>query len=443
MAQLARRSRAALGRRDFLRVGTAGLLGLDLPQLLKAEAQAAAQGRGRTARATSAIMIWLDGGPPTIDMWDPKPEAPAGIRGEFGATATAVPGVRIGERLPRMARVMGKCTIVRSLHHNLGAHEPGTALVATGNRSTPTLTYPAFGSLASRLLTPGQGVPAYVALDAVRGNAGLAGYLGPVHNPLTVPSAGLAGDRPPATGLRGIALPPGFAAPELENWNQLLQGLDGHFREVDRNSALVDGLGAFQRQALDILRSERTRAAFDLSREPRRVREHYGLDEFGQAALSARRLVEAGVRFVTVGLGSWDLHAEIFPVLRTNLLPRLDRTLSALIGDLDARGLLDGTVVYCVGEFGRTPRINHNAGRDHWPQAMSVLLAGGGFQRGNVHGGTDAQGTAPVDAPCVPADIAATIFHCLGFEPHTELPTPAGRSVQLFREGRVLQRVLG
>jgi hypothetical protein len=433
-----RRDRAAIGRRAFLKVGTAGLFGLGLPQLLELEAAAAqTRGSGRAARATAAIMVWLDGGPPTIDLWDLKPEAPAGIRGEFRPIDTAVPGIRIGEGLPRMARVMDRCTVVRSLHHNLGAHEPGTVLVATGNRPTPTLTYPAFGSLASRLLPPVRGVPAYVALNHLRNNAGLAGYLGPAHNPLTVPRTGSAGDRPSATLPRGITLPPGFPLPELESHYQLLQRLDDRFGAADRSSDLVDGLGVFQRQALDILRSPRTRDAFDLGRESRGVRERFGLDPFGQAALTARRLVEAGVRFVTVGLGGWDLHADIFSPLRNSLLPRLDRTLSALIGDLDERGLLDGTVVYCVGEFGRTPRINFNVGRDHWPQAMSVLLAGGGFRRGHVHGRTDAQGLAPADEPCVPDDIAATIFHCLGFEPRTELATPTGRAVQLFREGRV------
>src|SRR5205823_5262175 len=265
--------------------------------------------------------------------------------------------------------------------------------------------------------------------------------LGTSYNPFIVegtPGAG-GGRNQTATNLRvrGVTLPTGFTLDQLENRNRLLQGFDTAFREADRNSDLVDGLDSFHRQALDILRSDRTKNAFDLARESQALRERYGSSPFGQAALAARRLVDAGVRFVTVTLGGWDTHGQNFNALRTRLLPQLDQTLSALIEDLDSRGQLDNTMVYCAGEFGRTPNINRNAGRDHWARSMAVVLAGGGIRRGYAHGTTDQNGMAPATEPCTPDDVASTIFHNLGLDPHQELNTPTGRPVQLFREGRV------
>jgi hypothetical protein len=435
-------------RRDFLKIGSAGLFGLTLPQLLQLEAradnQAQAGGRPRNARATSVIMVWLAGGPATIDMWDLKPGAPDGIRGEFREISTNVPGLRISEHLPRMAQVMDKCTLIRSLAHTIPAHGPATVFMTTGNRPTPALPYPSLGSLATRLLPAARGVPPYVTFNELRnGSAGQAGYLGTAYNPFIV--EGVGGGRGPAAAnlrVRGITLPTGFTLEQLENRDRLLRGFDQGFEAVDRNADLADGLDTFHRQALEILRSDRTRNAFNLNQEPEALRTRYGTTPFARGVLAARRLVEAGVRFVTISLGGWDTHGQNFNRLRTTLLPQLDRTLAALIGDLSERGLLDRTVVYCAGEFGRTPRINRNQGRDHWARSMAVVLAGGGFRRGYVHGSTDAQGMAPASEPCTPDDVSATLFHNLGLDPHQELMTPTGRPVQLFREGRVLPRVL-
>jgi uncharacterized protein (DUF1501 family) len=204
----------------------------------------------------------------------------------------------------------------------------------------------------------------------------------------------------------------------------------------------VEGLDTFHKKALEILRSDKTRKAFDLGQEKQTLRQRFGMDAFGQGALAARRLVEAGVRFVTLSFGGWDTHGKNFDALSKRLLPRLDQTLSALVEDLHERGMLDSTIVYCAGEFGRTPKINKNAGRDHWARSMAVVLAGGGFQRGYAHGSTDAQGMAPVSEPCTPDDISATIFHSLGLDPHQELTTATGRPVQLFREGHILGKLL-
>jgi hypothetical protein len=436
-------------RRDFLKVGSAGLLGLGLPQLLKLEATARAASANNPApavqpRATSVIMVWLAGGPATIDMWDLRPNAPDNIRGAFRGVSTSAPGIQISEHMPRMAEVMNRCTIVRSLAHTIPSHSPATVFMTTGNRPTPAVQYPSIGSLITRLVPAGPGVPPYVTFNQLRnGAAGGGGYLGTAYNPFVVEgSAGNGRGGNSNLGVRGITLPTGFTLEQLENRNGLLQGFDQSFAGLDRNSDLVDGLDTFHRQALDILRSDATRNAFDLGRESDSLRDRYGRSSFGQSALAARRLVEAGVRFVTIGTGGWDTHGQTFDRHRTRLQPELDVTLAALIEDLDQKGLLDSTIVYCAGEFGRTPNINRNTGRDHWARSMAVVLAGGGFRRGYVHGSTDNNGMAPNLDPCTPDDVAFTIFHNLGVDPLQELMTPTGRPIQLFREGRVIQRIL-
>ncbi len=433
-------------RRDLLKLGTAGLLGLTLADVLRLEAAAAPA--SRPARARSVIMLWLAGGPATIDMWDLKPEAPENIRGQFRPINTNVPGIQISEHLPRTATVMDKCTLVRSLHHGINDHGRGTVYMTTGNMPTPALGYPTLGSLASKLLPPRPGLPPYAKLGQgfFAGRGGEAGYLGPAYNPFVInngPQRQVAGravnqPRPP-----GLELPPGFTQEDLDNRNRLLETLDSSFRPFDESDELAAGLDRFHQQALDILRSNRTKEALDVSQEPARMRERYGADAFGQGVLAARRLIEAGVRFVTVNLGGWDTHGQNFNALRTRLLPPLDRTLSALVEDLGERGMLRNTIVYCAGEFGRTPRINRGQGRDHWGRSMAVLLAGGGFKGGYAHGATDAQGMAPANAPCSPDDVSATLFQCLGIEPHHELRSTTGRPIAIFREGKVINQLLG
>ena len=429
-------------RRDFLKIGSAGLLGLSLPDLLRLEARA---GRSeRKPQADSVILVWLAGGPSHLDMWDPKPEAPEGIRGEFKPIATKAAGLRISEHLTKMAEIADKVSVVRSLFHTIPSHGPATVFMTTGNKPTPALQYPSLGSLAMRLLPVERGVPPYVAFNEIRGGlAGQAGYLGTAYNPFLVEGIG-GGTKGKAATLRvrGISLPTGFSLEDLENRDKLLRGFDNGLRALDKSAELVDGLDAFHRQALDILRSDKTRLAFKLDEEPASLRERYGPSPFGQGALAARRLVEAGVRFVTISLGGWDTHGRNFEALSKRLLPQLDQTLSALVGDLAERGQLGRTIVYCAGEFGRTPKVNKNAGRDHWARSMAAVLAGGGFRHGYAHGCTDAQGMAPATEPCTPDDLGATIFHCLGVDPHRELTTPSGRPVQLFREGRVIEKML-
>jgi len=432
-------------RRDFLKIGAgAGLLGLSLPALLKLEAQAAQNGGARPRKANAVIMVWLGGGPATIDMWDLKPGAPEGIRGEFKPIDTKAPGVQISEHLPRMAEVMDRATIVRSLAHTIPSHGPATVFMTTGNKPGPALQYPSLGSLSAKLLPADLGVPSYVSFGEIRGGvAGVSGYLGTAFNPFIVEGQAGAGKGGAATlRVRGIQLPTGFTLDELESRDKLLKGFEETFKKVDKAADVVDGYDAFHKQALEILRSDKTKKAFDLEQEKPALRTRYGATPFGQGALAARRLVEAGVRFVTISLGGWDTHGRNFDALSKRLLPSLDQTLSALIGDLSDRGMLDKTIVYCAGEFGRTPKVNKNAGRDHWARSMAVVLAGGGFKRGYAHGTTDAQGMAPATEACTPDDVSATLFHCLGIDPHRELMTSTGRPIQLFREGKIVSKLL-
>jgi hypothetical protein len=427
-------------RRDFLKIGAGGVFGLSLADLLRLEAQAAAEGQEKKGRkADSVILLWLAGGPATIDMWDLKPNAPEGIRGEFKPISTKAGGVQICEHLPKMAETVEKATVVRSLYHTIPSHGPATVFMTTGNKPTPALQYPSLGSLTSRLLSPRKGVPPYVTFNDLRnGAAGQAGYLGTAYNPFVVEAGKGKGN----LQVRGITLPTGFTLEELENRDKLRQDFDKRFQALEKSADLADGLDAFHKQALEILRSDKTKKAFDLNQETQATRERYGLNPFGQGALAARRLTEAGVRFVTISLGGWDTHSKNFDALSKRLLPSLDQTLSALIEDLDSHGQLDRTIVYCAGEFGRTPKVNKNVGRDHWARSMAVVLAGGGFKRGYVHGTTDAQGMAPATDPCTPDDVSATVFHCLGLNPHQELTTPTGRPIQLFREGKVVEKLL-
>ncbi len=436
-------------RRDVLTIGAAGALGLSLPALLASEAKAAAKKEtADKAKAKSVILLWLAGGPATIDMWDNKPEAPEGIRGEFKSIDTNVKGIQVAETFPKFAQVADKATIVRSLYHTIPSHGPASVFMTTGNKPTAALQYPATGSIASKLLKTEVGVPPYVTFGELRnGAAGQAGYLGTGYNPFIIEgSAPQRGEGGKGGGggfsVRGLTLKGTFTLEDLEKRDSLLRKFDTGFAGLDKSNDLVDGLDTFHQQALEILKSDKTRKALDLNAEKKETRDMYGATPFGQGALAARRLVEAGVRFATVSFGGWDTHGQTFNAHKTRLAPTTDTVLAALIRDLDERGLLDSTIVMCAGEFGRTPKINKNSGRDHWARSMACVLAGGGFKRGYAHGTTDASGMAPATEPVTPDDVAGTIFHNLGIAPNTELQTPTGRPVQIFREGRVIEKVL-
>jgi len=430
-----------INRRDFLQIGSAGFVGLTLPAVLAAEAKAASSS-SKPAKAKSVILFWLAGGPATIDMWDNKPNAPEGIRGQFKSIPTTAAGMEFAETLPKMAKVGNKVSVVRSLYHTIPSHAPATVFMKTGNKPTAALQYPSMGSLTAKLLSVPPGVPPYVTFSEQRSNAGNAGYLGTGYNPFLIEGNGGTGNRAPTFRVRGIALPDSFTLDELNYRDQLLRKFDSGFKALEANDQLVDGLDTFHQQALDILRSDRTKNAFDLNSEPASVRNLYGDSAAGLAALAARRLVEAGVRFATISTGGWDTHSNTFVSHKTRLMPSTDQILSGLITDLDQRGLLDSTIVMCAGEFGRTPKINKNAGRDHWARSMATVLAGGGFQRGYVHGATDVSGMAPAVDPVTPDDVSSTICALLGIDPKQELQTSTGRPIQLFREGKVIEKLI-
>src|SRR5579883_132871 len=435
-------------RRDVLTIGSAGILGLTLPGILASEAKAKGRNVEGKTKAKSVILLWLAGGPATIDMWDNKPDAPEGIRGEFKSIATKVNGVQIAETFPKVAEVTDKLTIVRSLYHTIPSHGPAAVFMTTGNKPTAAMQYPSMGSVAARLLKTEVAVPPYVTFGDIRnGNVGLAGYLGTGYNPFVIEGNGNATRNGKGAGgsgfsVRGLTLKGTFTLEDLEKRDALLRKFDSGFAGLDNSNDLVDGLDTFHQQALDILRSDKTRKALDIASETQTTRDMYGATPFGQGALAARRLVEAGVRFSTVTFGGWDTHGQTFNAHKTRLAPTTDTVVSALIKDLDDRGLLDSTIVMVAGEFGRTPKINKNNGRDHWARSMACLLAGGGFKRGYVHGSTDASGMAPATEPVTPDDVASTIFHNLGIEPHTELQSPTGRPIQLFREGKVIEKTI-
>jgi hypothetical protein len=416
-------------RRNFLQVGTASLLGLSFSDLLAARSLGGETTPAKLASARNCIFVWLAGGPATIDMWDMKPDAPAGVRGEFRPIPTSVPAISICEHLPEMGKVMDRCTLVRSVSHNLPEHQPGAELVVTGYAPTPALKYPSLGSMVSKLLPERSGVPKYITLGDETPSQ--SGFLGASASPFQIRPSDLAGRERTTVP---VELPAGFSLDDLKRRESLLARLDQEFAALDQ-APLAGELSSFQRQALDILRSNKTRRALDLQAEPESSRARYGFGWAAQALLAARRLVEAGVGFVTASIGGWDTHGDNFAQLRNRLLPQLDRALSALIRDLDERGLLGDTVVYCAGEFGRTPFVNAQAGRDHWARAMSVLLAGGGLPRGYVHGETDERGMEPIAQRAAPADINATVLSLLGVTADATFSTSAGRPIAVFGDG--------
>jgi hypothetical protein len=433
-----------LHRRDFLRLGTAGVLGigLTLPRLLELEARAG----GRAARDVSLIFLFLHGGLSTIDSWDLKPDAPAEFRGEFRPIGTNVTGIQIGEHLPRVARQMDKFSLIRSFRHHNSDHGPADHYILTGYFPTagfnpglaPNNQRPAHGSIIARKLGPRGGVPAYVCLPKMHPSAGPA-YLGSAVAPFVIN----ADPNAPNFAVPDIVPPPALAADRLEARRRLLRQIDRYQEAVEtRANRHAQAVSDFQRAAFTLMTSPAARRAFDIGAEPERLRDDYGRSSLGQSCLMARRLVEAGVRCVTIDHSNWDTHDNNFGTLRRDLLPALDAALATLFRDLADRGMLSRTLVVVTGEFGRTPRINRNAGRDHWGPAFTVALGGGGIRGGRVVGRSDARAERPTADPYGPEDLAATMYHLLGINPADEFYTPEGRPVRIVNNGRVIHELL-
>jgi len=383
----------------------------------------------------NAIFLWLGGGPAHLDTFDPKPEATPEVRGDFGMIPTSLSGCRVSELLPRMAGQMHRVTLIRSVTHNIGSHAPGSLYLLTGSKPLPSLKYPTYGSVVTREKKGVQDMPPFVAVPLEPPESPGAGYLGVAYNSFSVNADPQAAN----FSVRGITLPDGTPAERVERRNQLLERLDGFAGQ--KGDEVLAGLDRFQQQAYDIVRSPRARTAFDLNHEAPRLRDQYGRTTFGQSCLLARRLVEAGTRFVTVYTTGWDTHGQNFKNLKEKLVPPVDQGLAALLEDLEVRGLFETTVVFLVGEFGRTPKINKNAGRDHWPYSMFALLAGGKIPRGLVYGETDAGGERPKDKAVLPDDVAATFYAALGIDPKKEYQSSTGRPIQIVHDGSPIREI--
>ncbi|HEV3204731.1 MAG TPA: DUF1501 domain-containing protein, partial [Gemmataceae bacterium] len=449
---------AQFSRRHLLTVAGAGLLGIGAPGWLRAEGK-----NKRPARAKAVIFLHQFGGPSHIDTLDPKPASPEAIRGEFKSIQTRVPGLVISERLPNLAGVADKFVLIRSVHHQMKNHNPAAYYSLTGHapplddirlRETADL-FPAYGSVVDKLAPAKNGMPTFVAFPHVLRDGAItpgqhASFLGKAYNPMFV------GQDPnsPDFHLPELNLPANLPLNRLENRREVLRLIDRQ-AELLEISPAARGIDAFYDKALAMLTSPRIKKAFDLSAEPAPLRDRYGRTTYGQSCLLARRLVEAGARFVNVyfaksiggqaNSGGWDTHGfnskPMYPILKNYLIPITDQVVPVLLEDLDERGLLEETVVMWMGEFGRSPRINTMAGRDHWPQCYTVLMAGGGVKRGFVHGSSDKIGAYPATDPVRPDDLAATLFCLLGIDPHTEMFDPLNRPVQVAG-GEVISQIL-
>ncbi len=468
------RTCSSFSRREFLRVGGLAVGGLSLPTLL-------AKPAGAKSRAKSCLLIFMDGGPSHLEMWDLKPGAPAEIRGEFGTIRSSVPGVTVGELLPLTSREMHHFAQVRSVHHGVNDHNAGSFYMLTGRhpadgskliQADSANTFPPFGAVMARLRPAERPVPSYALLPEYQWNNGVdiagqkGGFLGAKCDPFVTGDPSL-----PDFGVPGLDLLPEVPLDRLAVRDNLRQALD---RAVARRSESLAAsrMSVFQKQAVEVVTAPDARGAFDLSREPRKLRERYGTDpgsdrgiearkfgglpHIGQTFLMARRLIEAGVRLVTVMTGrridqAWDTHRDHFGLMKQALCPPFDRALSALIADMHLRGLLDETLVVVMGEFGRTPKVGQitsgagaakNNGRDHWPYCYTVLFAGAGIPGGAVFGSSDRTAAYPRENPVGPEDIAATIYKALGIDPTTEIHDAQNKPYTLCT-GRPLRALLG
>jgi hypothetical protein len=432
-----------IGRRDFLQVGFGALGGLGFTGLLGARAHAA-KVKGSATANVNCILIWLDGGPSHYETFDPKPEAPSDIRGEFKSIPTAVPGTHFCETVPHLAKIADKFTVVRSICHKDPNHGGGNHYMMTG-APTPvpvgcgaTVSFhPSIGSVVSRERGIRGGLPAYMSLPSMSRSGG-PHFLGSQNAPFVV-----SGD-PSQAGfrVRDVVLPPEISEGRARSRGALLSSLD-RLKRVEESVAEdpVIGFDQSYRQAFGLLSSNEAQAAFDIGKESEATRKMYGETDFGQRLLLARRLAEVGVSFTVVYWGGWDHHRTLFKTFRDGYAEKLDRGLSGLISDLDQRGMLDTTMVVCLGEFGRTPKVNKDAGRDHWPGAMSVLFAGAGVPRGAIVGATDPKGYYASDSIYSPEDFAVSVYTKLGVNPHQVLHTATGRPVQLVNGGRLIKEL--
>lgn len=424
-------------RREFLYIGLVGGIGLKLGDFFAMTARASAkEGKQLQAKAQSVINIFLPGGISAQESFDPKPFAPIEYRGPMDSIDTKIEGCRFGESLKQTAKIADRLTIIRSMTHGEAAHERGTHNMFTGYRPSPALQFPSFGSVVSHELGPRKNLPPYVCIPNQPNPYAGCGYLSTAFGPFSVGSDPNSKD----FTVRDLNLPSGVTPEHFEKRKALLATVDNHFRTLEKSDAL-DAMDTFYQRAYGLISSKEAREAFNLGAESDSLKDDYGRTEAGQRMLLARRLVESGVRFVSLTAGGWDHHAKIKDGIEKNLVP-FDKAFSALIRDLESRGLLDSTLVMVTSEFGRTPKINKDAGRDHYPRVFSVVLAGGGVKRGYVHGSSDATSTAPDENPLSVEDFATTIYNQIGIDAEKELMAPGDRPIEIVNGGKVVTEML-
>lgn len=427
-----------LPRRTFLQVGALGALGLTLGDYFRL---AAAQGADAPAakkgpKAEACIHIFMPGGMAHQESWDPKPYAPVEYRGDMAQVQTKLDGVVLNECLKQTAQVADKITICRAMTHGEAAHERGTHNMFTGYRPSPAIVFPSIGSVVSHELGVRNNLPPYVAVPSIPTNFAGSGYLSSAYGPFAL------GSDPAAGGFKvqDLQLPGGVTPQRFTTRRNLMTAVNDHFRSKEKSDNL-DAMDTFYQRAYGLISSEKARDAFDINKEDAKLRDAYGRNAAGQRLLMARRLVEAGVRFVTLTYGGWDFHNGITANTRSQL-PPFDQAFAALITDLSQRGMLDKTLVMISSEFGRTPKINGTAGRDHWPKVFSVVLAGGGIKKGFVYGKSDATASEPDEDGLGVEDLAHTVYHCLGIDATKKLMSPGDRPIDIVREGHLRKDLL-
>ncbi|MBT5915047.1 MAG: DUF1501 domain-containing protein [Opitutae bacterium] len=420
-----------------MHVGFIGGLGLSLADFLQLKSHGAQKFyKSKEGTAKSVIHIYLPGGMAHQESWDPKPYAPLEYRGPFKSIPTKIPGVHFSEQFKESAKIADKITICRSMSHGEAAHERGTHNMFTGYRPSPALAYPSIGSVVSHEFGSRENLPPYVCIPKVPNEFAGSGYLSSSYGPF-----GLGGD--PAKGdfkVKDLTLPNGITEDRFNKRRSLLNTVDDHFRQMEKSDAL-SSMDNFYNDAYSLISSKEAREAFDMKKESDKTKERYGKNEAGQRMLLSRRLVESGVRFVSMTYGGWDMHANIEKGFQKQG-PELDKAFATLISDLDERGLLDSTLVMMTSEFGRTPKINKTNGRDHYPRVFSIALAGGGITRGQVYGSSDAFATAPEENPLSVEDLATTVYDRLGIVADKELMAPGDRPIEIVDGGKVVKELL-
>ena len=426
-----------ISRRGFLTVGTIGLGGLTLADLLRIQARAELKNYAPiVAKADSVIHIYLPGGIAHQETFDPKPYAPIEYRGEMGSIPTKIDGERFSETLPQTAQIADRLTVIRAMTHGEAAHERGTHNMFTGYRPSPALQYPSFGSVISHEYGPKNNLPPYVCVPSQPNVYAGTGYLSSSFSPFSL------GSDPADAGFRvqDLNLPGDITEPRFVARRNVLDAVNAHFAKKEKSDN-IGAMDTFYQRAYSLISSQKAREAFNIAAEPAKIRDEYGRNPAGQRMLMARRLVAAGVRMVTLQYGGWDLHTQIAPGMKSQM-PAFDQALATLVRDLERNGLLDRTLVMISSEFGRTPKINKDAGRDHWPKVFSVVLAGGGVKRGYIHGASNATATEPDHDPIGPEDLATTVYHLMGIVADKELMAPGNRPIEIVDNGKVVKELL-